>query len=559
MKYILTDEQNFIDIANSIREVSNTTNDIFPNQMSSQIEQFKDDLVSAILSQSSASEQLLEQANTLEQIIGGYTEEFDGGGSTDEDKPIRFYTPYGDLVISYTIEEVRALTALPIAPTLRGLTFKKWNYTLDQIKRSVGELAIGALYDTSSGKTEIDVTVTKSTGKLLQLRNIVGATSIDWGDGTINPVIVNTTQVQQPITVTAPILSETPYSPYNANYSLNLENGKLYRVTLINPEGTEQTYEVTAHIDEGDLSFNSGAVMLGSNLEAENSIMVHGQAMDGSDLLESILIFDKVTGEGFPPQFTQSEQAFSTIIYSNVADPDRSSVTITGIEQIIEDPFRHEVADYGNYTILIDEATSLGDSIFNQQSENENYYVTAVRLAQGIVFEDSFKYCRSLTSITIPDGLTTVANQAFYGDSSLQSIIIPDTTESLGIEAFLGCSSLATVSLPSTLAIIPESMLEGATSLRRINLPKDLIEIGSKAFKGCYNILLYDLLNSEAIPTLLTADAFEGISAIANLKVRDSLSLDWSQATTWETFNDYIASTQITNYVELVEEIAEEI
>ncbi len=54
----------------------------------------------------------------------------------------------------------------------------------------------------------------------------------------------------------------------------------------------------------------------------------------------------------------------------------------------------------------------------------------------------AFGECSSLTSITIPNSVTSIERYAFYGCSSLTSITIPNGVTSIGHYAFYGCSSL---------------------------------------------------------------------------------------------------------------------
>jgi hypothetical protein len=50
-----------------------------------------------------------------------------------------------------------------------------------------------------------------------------------------------------------------------------------------------------------------------------------------------------------------------------------------------------------------------------------------------------------LASADLPDTLTSIEVQAFYGCTSLASIDLPDTLASIGNYAFYGCTSLAVV------------------------------------------------------------------------------------------------------------------
>ena len=113
-----------------------------------------------------------------------------GGGGGDSgymSDPIRFFDYDGTLVASYT----SVPSSLPSVPTHTGLTSGTWNHTLQQITtqfNAVGTCDVGANYETSSGKTEIDCAFV--AGRLIPCLRIAvnGTVTVDWGDNSTTTV-----------------------------------------------------------------------------------------------------------------------------------------------------------------------------------------------------------------------------------------------------------------------------------------------------------------------------------------------------------------------------------
>lgn len=102
----------------------------------------------------------------------------------DLEKDVNFFDYDGTLIEAYTKEEFLALNELPTVPTHARLSNGAWNWTLSQAKDFVTEnnwLDIGATYDITSGKSEMDITITPITGKTIK---IYTDGTKDWGDGT---------------------------------------------------------------------------------------------------------------------------------------------------------------------------------------------------------------------------------------------------------------------------------------------------------------------------------------------------------------------------------------
>ncbi len=70
--------------------------------------------------------------------------------------------------------------------------------------------------------------------------------------------------------------------------------------------------------------------------------------------------------------------------------------------------------------------------------------IESVSIAYGVtsIGDEAFRDCSGFTSITIPDSVTSIGDGAFWGCSGLTDIEIPDSVTSIGKEAFAGCISL---------------------------------------------------------------------------------------------------------------------
>ena len=70
-----------------------------------------------------------------------------------------------------------------------------------------------------------------------------------------------------------------------------------------------------------------------------------------------------------------------------------------------------------------------------------------------------------MTSITIPNSVTSIGSSAFYGCSGLTSITIPNSVTSIGNSAFYGCSSLTSVTIPNSVKKIYYSAFSKCSNL----------------------------------------------------------------------------------------------
>ena len=140
------------------------------------------------------------------------------------------------------------------------------------------------------------------------------------------------------------------------------------------------------------------------------------------------------------------------------------------------------------------------------------------QLPVRIIDNKAFLQCARLTSITIPDGVTSIGNYTFYGCRSLVSITIPQSVTSIGLTAFRDCTSLESIVIPDGVTSIRHYTFYGCTSLESITIPAGVTSIGNFAFFGCSNLESITFLGDA--PTL-GGDVFSGLPEGASAIIRD--------------------------------------
>ncbi|MBR4751866.1 MAG: leucine-rich repeat protein [Thermoguttaceae bacterium] len=106
----------------------------------------------------------------------------------------------------------------------------------------------------------------------------------------------------------------------------------------------------------------------------------------------------------------------------------------------------------------------------------------------------------SIRKYTIPSGLTSIGDRAFFGCSSLKTLIIPAGVTSIGHSAFCKCSSLESIKIPSSVEFIGIGAFSGCSSLKSIVIPANVEKIESYDFFGCSSLSIVKV--AEDNPTL---------------------------------------------------------
>ena len=104
---------------------------------------------------------------------------------------------------------------------------------------------------------------------------------------------------------------------------------------------------------------------------------------------------------------------------------------------------------------------------------------------------NSVHYCSNLTSVTIPNSVTSIGDGAFKV-SGLTSIIIPDSVTFLGQNIFNECTNLITVTIGKGITSFPRRTFRKCSGLTNITIPNNVTSINENVFSGCSNCTIFD-------------------------------------------------------------------
>ena len=93
--------------------------------------------------------------------------------------------------------------------------------------------------------------------------------------------------------------------------------------------------------------------------------------------------------------------------------------------------------------------------------------------------------CKTLTSITVSEGVVSIGEGAFAECSSAQSITLPSTLQTIGSSAFSRCKTLAEIDIPDGVTSIGEWAFAYCYALKSLYIPASVTEIGGYTLFSC--------------------------------------------------------------------------
>ncbi len=309
---------------------------------------------------------------------------------------------------------------------------------------------------------------------------------------------------------------------------IHLEDGRTSPMLGICPNGT-----VT--VDWGDGT--EPDILTGTSLTTVQWTPIHNYASPGDYVI-------KLTVDGEAQLYgTNSTNTYSYILrYGSGADS-RNRVYQKSILKV-EIGAGIRIGNYAFYNCYSLSSITIPDSVtsIGAYAFTICYSLSSITIPDSVTSIETYVFnnCYSLSSITIPNSVTSIGAYAFTTCYSLSSIIIPDSVTSIGNYAFNSCYSLSSITIPDSETSIGNYVFSACYSLSSITIPDSVTSIVNNAFQNCYGIAYYDFTALSAVPALSNTNAFTGIVADCEIRVPAALADEWKAATNWATYADYI-------------------
>ena len=193
---------------------------------------------------------------------------------------------------------------------------------------------------------------------------------------------------------------------------------------------------------------------------------------------------------------------------------------------------RHNYANAGEFIIVISvisggfsfsssmeysNVLSNGNSGSSSPDISYNNAIRHIRIGSNAqILSRAFSQCNSLSSITIPNSITTIGQYSFYYCNSLTSITIPNSVTSIESYIFSNCSSFSSISIPNTITSISSGMFNACSILTSITIPNSVTSISSRGLYYCKSLASITIPNSMLS---IHNSSFEGCYSLATITI----------------------------------------
>lgn len=154
-------------------------------------------------------------------------------------------------------------------------------------------------------------------------------------------------------------------------------------------------------------------------------------------------------------------------------------LSIGGTGEVTEKPW--ENCGVSPRVVVIQEGiTSVGEYLFNGESS-----IISISLPNSLrsIGVGAFAYT-DISVVTIPEGVTKIEPGTFAYCSELASVTLPDSLQEIGKNAFTSCTGLDNVILPLGLKSVGAQAFSSCTAMQAVSIPNTVKTVGAYAFSG---------------------------------------------------------------------------
>lgn len=229
---------------------------------------------------------------------------------------------------------------------------------------------------------------------------------------------------------------------------------------------------------------------------------IHGY-YQGSEWKEKMFVFGNTDNVN---SYDENMQSVESIVFTPDATGYNLISLLPNIKEI--DVLRYKMEDRNLYTI------EGSNAVFKYLEEQPEETILVAGCATTV----------------IPEGTTTIDNNAFYDCTGLNAIEIPNSVKSIGYDAFKNCTGLASITIPNSVTDLGSNVFYNCIGLKEaviksgnlyyeafgycsnletLTIGKDVKHIESSAFNGCTELTNITIDSENPV-----YDSREGCNAI---------------------------------------------
>jgi hypothetical protein len=143
--------------------------------------------------------------------------------------------------------------------------------------------------------------------------------------------------------------------------------------------------------------------------------------------------------------------------------------------------------------------------------------------------DNAFNDCTGLTNVTIPDAVTAIGNYAFNNCTGLTNVTIGNSVTAIGIAAFASCTGLTNIAISNSVTSLGNNAFAFCTGLTNATIGNSVTSLGNNAFYNCSgltSIIIPSSVSSIGIYAFYGCSGLNSIYAYPTTPVNLSLSPD---------------------------------